>query len=313
MNLLLKGGIVVDPSRNLNKRNDILILNGRIEEIAEDLSERLPAGCPVEDVTGKYLVPGLIDMHVHFRDPGFEAKETIATGAAAALAGGFTSVVCMPNTKPVIDSAETVELVKSKGEAAGCRIYMMGSITKGLTGLKLSPYRELKDHGVVGITDDGYSVMDSGVLFEGMKEAARLGLTVSSHCEDTGLTFDRSINAGAVADSLNLKGVPALAEEIIIQRDIMIAEKTGASLHIQHISSAKGVDLVRQAKAKGLKVSAEAAPHHFSLTDEAVKTKGTNAKMSPPLRTADDVEAVAPRFSRRHHRCDCHRPRPPYR
>ncbi|SHJ67524.1 dihydroorotase [Geosporobacter subterraneus DSM 17957] len=289
MTILIKGGWIVDPSQKINEPMDILVSEGKIERIEKDIDVR---GCEVFDARGKYVTPGLIDMHVHFREPGFEQKETIETGARAAVAGGFSTAVCMPNTNPVIDNLKTAAFIKEKASRAACNVLMMGSITKNLDGKEKSPYRELQEGGIVGITDDGKTVMNAGVLYEAMAEAAALNLLVSSHCEDIHLVYDRSIHRGEVSKQLNLMGIPAIAEEIIIQRDLMLAEATGARLHIQHISTKKGVDLVRQAKKKGIKVSAEAAPHHFLLWDEAVLKHGTMAKMSPPLRTKEDVEGI---------------------
>jgi dihydroorotase len=292
MDCLLKGATVVDPAENRNGRADILIRRGLIAEVGREIV--LPPGdaVPVLDVTGLHAVPGLIDIHVHFRDPGFTHKETLETGAAAAVAGGFTSVVCMPNTDPVLDEPEVLADLLSRGAAQGCRIYAMGAITLGQRGREVCSLGELKAAGAVGVTDDGKSVAHAGVMFEALKKARVHGLTVSSHCEEPSLTFDRSINAGDTAAHLGLQGVPALAEELIIQRDLLLAEAAGARLHIQHISTARGVEMVRQAKARGVKVTAEAAPHHFCLTEEAVIFCGTNARMSPPLRTEKDREAV---------------------
>lgn len=289
MTILIKGGWVVDPSQKINEPMDILVSEGKIERMEKDIDAR---GYEVFDARGKHVMPGLIDMHVHFREPGFEQKETIETGARAAVAGGFSTVVCMPNTNPVIDTPKTVAIVKEKASKAACNVLMMGSITKNLDGKEKSPYKALQEGGIVGITDDGKTVMNAGVLYEAMAEAAALNLLVSSHCEDIHLVYDRSIHRGEVSKQLNLMGIPAIAEEIIIQRDLMLAEATGARLHIQHISTKKGVDLVRQAKKKGIKVSAEATPHHFLVWDEAILKHGTMAKMSPPLRTREDVEGI---------------------
>lgn len=289
MDILIKGGLVIDPSQKINETLDVLIKEGKIDKIGKDMKH---CDCKVIDATGKYVVPGLIDMHVHFREPGFEKKETIETGALAAVAGGFTSVVCMPNTNPVIDSVDTVEFINKKSSKAACNVYMMGSITKKLDGKEISPYKDLIEAGVVGITDDGKTVMDAGIMYEAMKKAKELDILVSSHCEDINLVYDRSINMGEISNKLDLQGVPAIAEEIIILRDVFLAEKTGAKIHIQHISTKKGVEIVRNAKKKGINVTCEVAPHHFTLTDEAILNKGTNAKMSPPLRTSEDVEAI---------------------
>jgi dihydroorotase len=289
METLLKGGWVIDPSQKINGLSDILISDGKIEKIEKEIEKK---DCKIIDVKGKYIVPGLIDMHVHFREPGFEEKETIETGALAAVAGGFTSVVCMPNTKPVIDNVDTVKYINQRGKTAACNVYMMGSITKNLMGEQVSPYKDLQESGIVGITDDGKSVANTKIMYEAMQQAKKLDLLVSVHCEDLNLVYDHSINCGNISRQLNLLGIPSIAEEIMILRDIFIAEKTGARLHIQHISTKRGVELVREAKKRGIKVSCETTPHHFSLTDEAVLKWGTNAKMSPPLRTEEDVKAI---------------------
>jgi dihydroorotase len=289
MKILIKGGWVVDPSQQINEPLDVLIENGKIVKIEKNILEESET---VIDAKGKYIVPGLIDMHVHFREPGFEEKETIEMGALAAVAGGFTSVVCMPNTNPVIDNVDTVNYIKEKGKNAACHIYMMGSITKNLEGEEMSPYKDLIMKRFVGFTDDGKTVMNTRVMYEAMKEAKKLDLLVSAHCEDSNMVYDRSIHRGEISKKLNLEGIPPLAEEAIILRDIFLAERTGAKMHIQHISTKKGVELVREAKKKGIKVSCEATPHHFTLTNEEILIKGSNAKMSPPLRNIEDVEAI---------------------
>ncbi|QEK13652.1 dihydroorotase [Crassaminicella thermophila] len=289
MKTLIKGGWVVDPSQNINEPLDVLMHNGKIEKIERNIPEE---SHKVIYVCGKYVVPGLIDMHVHFREPGFEKKETIETGSLAAVAGGFTSVVCMPNTNPVIDCVDVVDFIKDKANMAACNIYMMGSITKNLDGIEMSSYKNLMEAGIVGITDDGKTVMDTSIMYEAFKEAKKLNLLVSTHCEDINLVYDRSINKGEISKQLNLQGIPKVAEESIILRDIFLAEKTGARIHIQHISTKRGIELIREAKKKGIKVSCEATPHHFTLTDKAILKQGSNAKMSPPLRSDEDVEAI---------------------
>ena len=289
MKILIKGGWIVDPSQNIDEPMDVLVNQGRIEKIEKDI---VPNNYKIIDARGKYVTPGLIDMHVHFREPGFEEKETIETGAMAAVAGGFSTVVCMPNTKPVIDNPKIVAFIKEKASTAACNVLMMGSITKNLDGKEKSPYEALKNGGIVGITDDGKTVMDAGVMVEAMKVAKALDLLVSAHCEDIHLVYDRSIHLGEVSKKLNLLGIPAIAEEIIIQRDLFLAEEVGVRLHIQHISTKKGVELVREAKKKGVSVSCEATPHHFLLWDEAILKHGTMGKMSPPLRTKEDVDAI---------------------
>ncbi|WZL71937.1 dihydroorotase [Clostridiaceae bacterium 35-E11] len=289
MKTLICGGWVIDPTQGINKVSDVLLDSGKIEKIQENLPKE---NCKVIDATGKYVVPGFIDMHVHFREPGFEEKETIETGSLAAVAGGFTSVVCMPNTNPTIDDPSVVNLIKQKSQKAQCNIYMMGSITKKLEGIELSPYKDLMNIGIVGITDDGKTVMNASVMYEALQKAKDLDLLVSVHCEDTSMVYDRSIHRGEVSKQLNLVGIPAATEELIILRDLFLAEKTGARLHIQHISTQKGMELVRAAKARGLKVTCEATPHHFTLTDKMVLQRGSDAKMSPPLRTEKDVRAI---------------------
>ena len=289
MRTLIKGGWVVDPSQDIDEPMDILVSDGKIESLNKSISVE---NCEIIDASGYYVVPGLIDIHVHLREPGFEYKETIKTGSRAAVAGGFTTVVCMPNTNPVIDSLETVAYIKEKAKEAACNIYMMGSITQGLDGEVLSNYRALKNVGILGLTDDGKTVMNSRVMLEAMEQAKELDLLVSVHCEDTNLVYDRSINRGSVSEKLNLEGIPATAEELIIHRDIFLAEKSGARLHIQHLSTKRGLELVKEAKSKGLSVTCEASPHHFTLSQEDVLEFETNGKMSPPLRTKEDVEAI---------------------
>lgn len=279
----------MDPGQNINEPMDILIDNGKIKALDKSVSGE---NHEIIDAHGLYILPGLIDIHVHFREPGFEYKETIETGAKAAVAGGFTSVVCMPNTNPVIDSIDTVNYIKDKAKNALCNIYMMGSITKDLAGIEASDYQALKDAGILGITDDGKTVMDSGIMMAAMEQARDLDLSVSVHCEDINLVYDRTINRGKTSKKLDLQGIPAAAEELIIQRDILLSEKTGAKVHIQHLSTQRGLELVQEAKNKGIRVSCEVTPHHFTLTEEDVLKVGTDAKMSPPLRTVEDRDAL---------------------
>ncbi len=290
MKILIKNGHVLDPSQKLDGVYDLLIDEGKIIELKKEIHSK-----DVErtiDASGKYVVPGLIDIHVHLREPGFEYKETIQTGGAAAVAGGFTSIVCMPNTNPVIDNKETIDYIYSKAEDAKSNIFMMGAITKGLDGLELCDYKMYKDNGINAITDDGKTVKNSGVMYNALKEAKELDMLVSVHCEDEDLVTEKSINKGKTSEELGLEGILPEAEEIIIERDIFLAESTGARLHVQHLSSKKGLELVKSAKARGLRVTCEATPHHFTITDEIVKTQGANGKMSPPLRSKEDVAAI---------------------
>lgn len=289
MKTLIKHGWLVDPSQNLFGVYDILIEEDKIVEIHENI---VGEEATIIEASGYYVCPGLVDMHVHLRDPGYEYKETVETGALAAVAGGFTSIVCMPNTNPVIDNKEVIEYVKNKGENSKCNVYAMGSITKNLDGQEKSPYKDLVKSGIVGITDDGKTVMNTRVMYEAMMDAKALGILVSVHCEDSTLAFDRSINKGKISKKLNLTGVPALAEEIIIWRDIVLADITESHVHIQHISTEKSLDLIRDAKKNGTMISCEVTPHHITLTEEDVEKLGTNAKMSPPLRRKEDVEAL---------------------
>ncbi|MBU5483670.1 dihydroorotase [Clostridium sp. MSJ-11] len=289
MKTLIKDGWLVDPSQNLFGVYDILIEEDKIVKIHENIVDE---EATVIQASGLYICPGLVDMHVHLREPGYEYKETIESGALAAVAGGFTSIACMPNTNPVIDNKEVVEYVKNKGKNSKCNVYIMGSITKNLDGEEKSPYKELAKSGIVAITDDGKTVMNTRIMYEAMMDAKALGMPVSVHCEDAYLVYDRSINKGKVSEKLNLTGVPALAEEIIIWRDTVLADITECHVHIQHISTKKGLDLIRDAKKNGVMVSCEVTPHHITLTEEEVEKIGTNAKMSPPLRKKEDVEAL---------------------
>ncbi|NLK71667.1 MAG: dihydroorotase [Clostridiales bacterium] len=289
MRLLIKNGTVIDPSQSLNGKYDILVEDGRIKDIRSLSIER---DCTSIDADGCYVVPGLIDMHVHLRDPGFEEKEDILTGSEAAAAGGFTSIVCMPNTKPVIDNADTIKYIQKKAEEAITNVYIMGSITKGLTGETLCDYKLLKDAGIVGITDDGMTVMNAKVMYEALKSAKESNMLTSVHCEDVNLVYDNSIHQGHVSSQLGLQGRPSVSEDIIVERDILLAESLKARVHIQHVASKNSIELIRRAKMRGVAVSCEVTPHHFSLWDEYVLTKGTNAKMSPPLRSREDMEAI---------------------
>ncbi|MEW5866764.1 MAG: dihydroorotase [Bacillota bacterium] len=290
MRLLVKGGHVVDPRNRLDKVADILVEDGRI--LAVDAG--IAAECAtVLDVSGKVVVPGLIDMHVHLREPGREDEETIETGTRAAARGGFVAVACMPNTDPPLDTGAAVRFVLSRArETASTKVLPVGAITKGLAGVELAEIGELCQAGAVAVSDDGHSVGDSAVMRHAMDYASMFGIPVISHAEDTRLSAGGVMNEGLWSTRLGLPGIPAASEEIMVARDICLAELTGARLHIAHVSAAGSVDLVRRAKEKGISVTCEAAPHHFALTDEAVAGYDTNTKVSPPLRTGRDVEAV---------------------
>jgi len=291
MALLLKNARLIDPQASLDALADVVVRDGRIVEVGPGLS--IPKGIEV-DLTGKVLVPGLVDVHVHLRDPGQEYKEDIATGGAAAAAGGFTAVLAMPNTKPVCDSGSKVRYVLDKAaEATRTRILAAGAISVGLQGEALSEMGDMKAAGAVAVTDDGRGVQDDGMMRRAMDYARGLGLPVLSHCQCEDLVGSGVVNEGVVSTRLGLAGWPTAGEEIQIARDIALCRLTGARLHIQHITTAAGVEMVAAAKAEGLPVSCEATPHHlFLCEDDLDEGYDTNLKMNPPLRTRADMEAL---------------------
>lgn len=292
MKILIKGGRVIDPKNHIDEVTDIFIDKGVISEIGTDLD---PEGLEIEviEASGKVVAPGLVDMHCHLREPGFEYKEDIESGTRAAAMGGITSVACMPNTNPVIDNASVVEYIKSRAEKAGyVNVYPIGAISKGLKGKELSEIGELKFAGVVGVSDDGRPVVESGLMRRALEYAGMFDVTVISHCEDMGLADNGAMNEGYTATALGLRGITRAAEEVMVSRDILIAEATNTAVHIAHVSTRGSVDLVRQAKKRGVKVTCETCPHYFTLTDKACEGFNTNAKMNPPLRTDDDVQAI---------------------
>lgn len=293
MPILIRGGHVIDPGR-WNGLADLLIDQGKIVALEPHLSpSRIPAGSVEIQATNKLVCPGFIDLHVHLREPGFEYKETIQTGTAAAVAGGFTSICCMPNTSPVNDNQSITEFIRERAEAAGyAHVYPIGAITKGSEGKELAEIGELASAGCVGISDDGHPVMNSFVMRRAMEYASAFNLPVIDHCEDLPLSAGGAMHEGLVSTELGLPGIPAAAEEIMVARDLMLAELTGASLHLAHLSTVGSVRMVREAKARRVRVTAEACPHHFTLTEEAVRAYDSHAKMNPPLRTRVDVEAV---------------------
>ena len=291
MALLLKNAHVVDPAVELDGVMDVLVDGDKIAAVGESLACE---GAEVLDLSGKYLVPGLVDMHVHLREPGFEAKGDIESETAAAAKGGFTGVCSMPNTNPVTDNGVVVEYIKSVAAAKGhCRVYPSGAMTRGLKGEIISEMGNMVEHGCVAFTDDGHGVQGAGMLRRAMDYGQMFGKVFMSHCQDDDLVGEGQINEGAVSTRLGLLGWPAEGEELQIMRDIMIAELTGAKLHIQHISTARGLEMVRAAKAKGLPVTCEATPHHLFLTEDAIDgTYNTCFKVNPPLRTDEDAEAI---------------------
>ncbi|MDD3414387.1 MAG: dihydroorotase [Lachnospiraceae bacterium] len=290
--ILIKNGHVIDPKSNMDGIYDILMNEGKIVEIGTNITS-VKSDCI--DASGLCVAPGLIDVHVHFRDPGFTHKETIETGAHAAKAGGFTSVVCMANTKPVVDNLETLRYVCEEGRKTGIHVYQAGAVTKGLQGKEMTEMSEMKRAGAAGFTDDGIPLMDEQLVRRVMEEAVRLDVPLSFHEENPCLIINNGINADnetSAAGRLGIGGSPRIAEIDLIQRDLELALEIGASINIQHISSKEGVELVRKAKKKGNHIHAEATPHHFTLTEEAVLSKGTLAKMNPPLRTEKDRLAI---------------------
>jgi len=289
MKTLIKNGHIIDTLENIDGKYDILLKNGKIVQIEKEIESK---EAEIIDAKNKMIFPGLIDMHTHLREPGYEEKETIKTGAEAAAAGGFTTIACMPNTNPAIDNPATVEYVKSEGEKAVVDILPIGSITKKREGKELAELGFLAEAGVKAVSDDGNPVMNSEIMRRAMEYGDNFNLKIISHCEDLNLASEGVMNEGYYSTILGLKPIPAAAEETMIARDIMIAEFTGASLHIAHLSTKRGLELVTDAKKRGVNVSAEVTPHHFSLTDEAVKGYDPNTKVNPPLRSQNDVDAL---------------------
>lgn len=289
--ILIRNGRVIDPTQGLDKVCDVLIRDGKVESI----DEKLKAGdAEVFDAAGLVVAPGFIDLHVHFREPGFEYKETIESGARAAVAGGFTSVCCMPNTKPVNDNSSVTSFILEKARAAGlANVFPIGAITQESAGKQLAEIGEMKRVGIVGISDDGKAVCDAGIMRRAMEYAQNFDLPVIDHCEDCCVAPGWSMHEGEFSARLGLKGLSGAAEDIQVSRDILLAESTGAHVHIAHISTARSVEFVRDAKRKGLRVTCEVTPHHFTLTDQAIYDRGydTNCKMAPPLRSQADLEA----------------------
>lgn len=289
--ILFRGARIVDPSQGLDAVSDLYVLDGKVAGIGADLGT--PDDARVVDAAGLVLAPGLVDVHVHLREPGQEEKETIATGAASAVAGGFTAICAMPNTDPVIDNQGAVGFVKAKGEAAGlARVFPIGCVTVGQRGEQLAEFGEMVAAGAVAVSDDGHPVMSSQMMRTALEYARTFGIPVADHCEDMPLAAGGAMHEGIVSVRLGLKGIPAAAEEIHVARDCILAELTGGHVHLCHMSTRGSVELIRRAKEKGLPVTAEAAPHHYTLTHERVGDYDTNAKMNPPLREAEDREAI---------------------
>lgn len=290
MKLLLKNGRVVDPVAGVDEARDVLIENGRILEVDRGIAE---SGAEVVDVRGWVVCPGFIDMHVHFREPGQEWKETVETGARAAAAGGFTAVACMPNTVPPNDSRSVTEFIVAQAEeAATVRVYPIGCVTKGQKGEELAEMEDMIQAGARAFSDDGYPVRSTLIMRKALEYAQIFDVPIIDHCEDPGLVDGGVMHEGEVSTRLGLRGWPAVAEDVMVHRDAMIAEYTGGHVHVAHMSTARSADFVREAKRRGARVSCEATPHHLTLTHEAVEEYDTNAKMNPPLREESDVRAL---------------------
>ena len=292
MRLLIANGYVIDPTQGTNTGRNLLIEDGRVVGLSSH-SEGVPEGAEVFDATGLIVAPGFIDMHVHLREPGHEYKETIASGAAAAVAGGFTTVCAMPNTSPVNDNAAVTRFVIEQAERAGlASVFPIGAITKNSEGTELAEMGEMKDAGIIAVSDDGRPVPTAGMMRRAMEYARGFDLPVIDHCEDKSLARDGLMHEGHWSLVLGLRGMPAAAEEVDAERNCLLAELTGARVHLAHVSTRGAIEAVRRAKEKGLPVTCEAAPHHWTLTDEAVQDYDQNTKMSPPLRSQDHIDAI---------------------
>jgi len=287
-NWLLKNGRIIDPVNGVDRRGDLLIIDGRIAAADTPVPENVHA----VDVSGCWVVPGLIDLHVHLREPGEEYKEDIVSGTMAAAAGGFTGVACMPNTKPVNDSYAITAYILDRAREGFARVYPVGSISKAGTGESLAEFGDMKEAGIVAVSDDGRPVTNSQLMRRALEYASDYGLAVVSHSEELSLSKNGVMNEGVMSTSLGLKGIPAAAESVMVYRDIALAEYTGKPVHIAHVSTAMATELIRSAKSRGVRVTAETTPHYFTLTEEAVRGYDTNAKMNPPLRSELDRQAI---------------------
>ncbi|UCC50027.1 MAG: dihydroorotase [Gemmatimonadota bacterium] len=289
--MVLRGGRVIDPSQGLDERLDLLVVDGRVARLGRDLDA--PKGAEVAAVDGLVVAPGLVDLHVHFREPGDEHKETIRSGARAAVAGGFTSVCAMPNTDPPIDDPAAVGFLRAEGQRAGfAHVYPVGAISVGQKGEEMTEVGELAAAGAVAVSDDGQPVWNAGLMRRVLEYTKAFDIPVFSHSEELGLSRHGVMNEGPVSTALGLRGIPNAAEDVAVARDCIIAELTGGQLHIQHVSTRGAVEIIRAAKARGVAVTAEVTPHHLALTDEAVRGYRTEAKVKPPLRSAASVAAV---------------------
>lgn len=291
--IAIEGGRLIDPAAAIDGPRDLLLEEGVVRAVEAPGTFRSTGVARRIDARGCWLVPGLIDLHVHLREPGYEYKETVATGTAAAVAGGFTAVACMANTNPVNDSAAVTRFILERAAEAGlARVYPVGALSQGLRGERLAEIGEMRAAGIVAVSDDGKPVADAGLMRHALEYCAMFGVPVVDHAEDPGLAAAGAMHEGRTSVRLGLKGIPAAAEEAMVSRDLLLAELTGGRLHIAHASTRGTVALLRAAKARGVRVTAEATPHHFTLTDEAVAEYDGNAKMNPPLRAAEDREAL---------------------
>jgi dihydroorotase len=287
--VLIKGGTVIDPSQGINNIRDILIRDGKIAAIGKNLDAD---GAEIFDASGKIVMPGLIDMHTHLREPGFEEAETIMSGCEAAAWGGFTAVCAMPNTNPPTDDAGRVRYILERAREARARVYPVGAITRGRLGEEIVEMSEMASAGAVGFSDDGVGVKDSAVMLNALRYAQMVEKPIIAHEEDLYLDSGGQMNESALSAELGLKGMPRVAEEVMIGRDLAIAEYTGTGIHVTHISTRGAVNIIRESKARGIQVTCDVTPHHLSLTEDLVATFDTRYKMNPPLRTDDDVEAI---------------------
>ncbi|MBN2515551.1 MAG: dihydroorotase [Deltaproteobacteria bacterium] len=295
MKLILRGGRVIDPSQNIDAELDILVENGKIASLDNNISIREDDTNTITtlDCTNVIIVPGLIDMHTHLREPGHEYKETVPSGGNAAIAGGFTSIACMPNTNPVNDNRSVTEFILKQARYADtAHIYPVAAISKGSDGTILTEFGDLKNAGAVAFSDDGKPVTNSLLMRSALEYGYSLDMPIISHCEEISLSASGSMNEGFVSTLLGLKGIPAIAENIMVERDIALADYTNTSVHIAHVSTAGSVRAIREAKRRGIRVTAETAPHYFTLTEDAVREFSTNTKVYPPLRSANDLEAI---------------------
>ena len=285
-NLIIKNGRIIDPANGVDEIRDLFVTNGII-------TEQAPPDAEIIDAIGLIVSPGLIDLHVHFREPGQSHKETIASGARAAAAGGFTTVICMPNTTPSVDTPETVTWIQQEAAAKACiNVFTTGALSQNIAGHELAPLETLAAAGVVAFTDDGRCIQDLDLMREAVMRVRALGLPIMEHCQDEALTPNSIMHEGEWSKRLGLAGWPREAEEVIVARDILLAEETGQPIHCQHISSKGSIRLLREARARGVLISGEASPHHITLTDEGLKNLDTNFKVNPPLRTQEDIDAI---------------------